>query len=235
MSEKTWPNWNSITASKYSSPILSIHVWEDVAQLKQYSHNTDWRSHTSIHVWEDVAQLKLSCMMWLRQSIWSIHVWEDVAQLKLPYLKIHSYHFLSIHVWEDVAQLKQVKAWNIVIGKGFLSMSEKTWPNWNSFIRYVTFTPDVPIHVWEDVAQLKPSQFKLCRYPPQIIYPCLRRRGPIETILSDVFHMAPDRPIHVWEDVAQLKPRDFFLSVLLILAIHVWEDVAQLKLLSGST
>ena len=62
-----------------------------------------------------------------------------------------------------------------------LSMTEKSWPNWNfkkSFLR----PPIVnAIHVWKDVAQLK-----LCDRPsiPQHLpdfYPCLKRRGPIET------------------------------------------------------
>ena len=88
-----------------------------------------------------------------------------------------------------------------------------------------------------------------------IDYPCLRRRGPIETWLRVIsirlrkssypfllrsgpietsdkaFHNRTLRdPIHVWEDVAQLKHGTGNNRVnSLRITIHVWEDVAQLK------
>ena len=64
----------------------------------------------------------------------------------------------AIHVWKDVAQLKRQNAGREDIRYCSLSMSEKTWPNWNTF-------------VWKKGTSPKAS----------MLYPCLKRRGPIET------------------------------------------------------
>ena len=161
-----------------------------------------------------------------------------------------------------------------------LSMSEKTWPNWNTGGSDSPRSSSSSIHVWEDVAQLKPgsslrppeargaihfcwevAQLKPDRNKRQENdsepYPCLRRRGPIETLkLREVLQTLYS--IHVWKDVAQLKhkiglhpfalttypclkgrgPIETVLCIsisLMLLSIHVWKDVAQLNVRSGET
>ena len=181
MSEKTWPNWNASICCLVKIWNISIHVWRDVAQLKQRPVNSfaepviypclkgrgpietrsllcNSRIRCPIHVWKDMAQLKhvpRSCHM-LDQL--PIHVWRDVAQLKRLVTAFSGEFTRSIHVWRDVAQLKRHNISIILGAPERLSMSGKTWPNWNTKVSCLPSKYVSPIHVWEDVAQLKQHQ-----------------------------------------------------------------------------
>ena len=92
----------------------------------------------------------------IASGAWTIHVWRDVAQLKLKAWSIKVERVRRpIHVWKDVAQLKHNTYWHTTRVATLLSMSAKTWPNWNSFGRVMGVMTSLSIHVWKDVAQLK--------------------------------------------------------------------------------
>ena len=89
----------------------------------------------------------------------------------------------------------------------FISMSEKTWPNWNS--------------IWMTLDQFFDT----------FLFPCLKRRGPIETQGFFSWHKFGQVYFHVWKDVAQLKPASGYVKFPARFEdFHVWKDVAQLKL-----
>ena len=126
------------------------------------------------------------------------------------------WHF---HVWKDVAQLK-------LYHFCYRVLRQLTWHYF---------------HVWKDVAQLKPA-LRSNASSAKISFPCLKRCGPIETIIvvpratrngiirismSEKMwpnwnrrenhscpwtHRADD--FHVWKDVAQLKPSPAILMIL---------------------
>ena len=85
-----------------------------------------------------------------------------------------------------------------------LSMSEKTWPNWNLnslLYSHSKFNLSMSEKTWPNWNILCPDQ----NHGIKLHYPCLRRRGPIETPIRASKTHPSKPPIHVWEDVAQLK------------------------------
>ena len=265
MSEKTWPNWNPLKRALRAPSLLPFPCLKrrgPIETKQQAARIAELERH--FHVWKDVAQLKLEIIVNLRITL-TLHIsmsektwpnWNTISQKSL--------HFNHLR-------------WHI-------SMSEKTWPNWNLFLPFPKINSVSPyFHVWKDVAQLKHHGYALAGKPGfffadfhvwkdvaqlkrQVllgfldwdlsIFPCLKRRGPIETPqsfpilvpLSSNFHVWKDvaqlkhqirdritptmnHNFHVWKDVAQLKPVGDSLRFISVgyLDFHVWKDVAQLK------
>jgi len=142
MSEETWPNWNLENASwPADKNSWTIHVWRDVAQLKQW-----------------------------------IPFFTQLLHFAYPCLKRRG-------------PIETSPSHTIVLVPHSLSMSAKTWPNWNQAFGPESARHVWSIHDWEVVAQLKlvrrrdVAQLKL-RFDAFInvlnsFYPCLKGRGPI--------------------------------------------------------
>ena len=208
MSEKTWPNWNiSPYCTRYLNPWLSMSekTWPNwnaclYEQIKLLSvpypclkrrgpietlSNIDSCAHSrAIHVWKDVAQLK-PCSALGTHTIcilsMSEKTWPNWNQDGILRFCLYNQ---SIHVWKDVAQLKLIAARFTVQKKNALSMSEKTWPNWNLF--WGGLHPLYLILYYPCLKRRGPIETRNSLYPQRfhLPYPCLKRRGPIETSVA---------------------------------------------------
>ena len=186
MSERTWPNWNVWYFSCLPDRRPYFHVWKDVAQLKRPLSAgglpSRWRD---FHVWKDVAQLKpfrrqgnfihigkaFPCLKGrgpietaVTYPAFSLESWFPCLKGRGPIETVirtvfAEFVFDHFHVWKDVAQLKPFPGLGVMLTiRLHISMSERTWPNWNhrSLIAYFKFFG--------------------------ILFPCLKGRGPIETL-----------------------------------------------------
>ena len=155
MSEKTWPNWNAM-----STPIIHSLIFIYPCLRRRGPIETNGIQPT-LFVHQSYPFLRRSG---------PIETWIYLCP---------SEGYTTIHICEDVAQLKRCGNFVAICPRSCLSMSAKTWPNWNAAI---------------DIATLVIL----------LSYPCLKRRGPIETAKPWPRRYSPCGPIHVWEDVAQL-------------------------------
>ena len=207
MSERTWPNWNSLPKIiSRSSPATPIHVWKDVAQLKPGNVMAGLISIIPIHVWKDVAQLKPV----ERAAFMSLHS-------NYPCLKGRG----PIETWPAgwVIATTPSSAYPCLKGRGPIETRRLWLPR--------PATSYDPIHVWKDVAQLKLSQLPQSEIEKAAIH--------VWKDVAQLKHPGfgwghPGGPaIHVWKDVAQLKPGQLSIQWSRQFPIHVWKDVAQLK------
>jgi len=184
MSERTWPNWNIGFRRAALNDLLNFHVWKDVAQLKRRLSGTFGMLALGFPCLKGRGPIEtISKNLTARSTRQNFHVWKDVAQLK-------------------PGCILPLKSRGLAI-----SMSERTWPNWNG--PRVVWSPIQPpyFHVWKDVAQLKPQII-------WSIWSCFtismsERTWPNWNVSVADVRIAPMRTIsyfHVWKDVAQLKP-----------------------------
>ena len=147
-----------------------------------------------------MAQLKRSKIFPGLEHLRSIHFCEEVAQLKHSSQSLYGEVGNTIHVWRDVAQLKRHVEFHpqqVYV----LSISAKKWPNWNINALAAACSTSV--------------------------YPCLKRRGPIETQTVYSKEHAQGAPIHVWKDVAQLKQTPFlfgWIPITLSMSERMWPN-----------
>ena len=232
MSEKTWPNWNDLINSETNEEdpsiypclkrrgpietqahkilevvkIIAIHVWKDVAQLKLRLKDSVYPvGYLAIHVWKDVAQLKLRSIWWFPAIDWTYPCLKRRGPIETSVTRFIPAPPPALSMSE-----KTWPNWNWGAPQSLnlifdcLSMSEKTWPNWNIIKvnyndRYAGLS--MSEKTWPNW-NIKIVNFFFTQIPS---YPCLKRRGPIETpSLSEILGMS-SWTIHVWKDVAQLK------------------------------
>jgi len=186
---------------------FNFHDWKVVAQLKQLTWVNIWLTcNEYFHDWKVVAQLKLDILQNSRQRLFgNFHDWKVVAQLKPQHFRAILLGRLYFHDWKVVAQLKpkaikvrfirvrkismtknrgsiETSCWILLLIRSpVISMTEKSWLNWNLYNLFVGWLGSVCISMTEKSwLNWNGSICSLCR-DHLLLFPWLKSRGSIET------------------------------------------------------